>query len=93
MDNRKAVIILNKNEIALNRLKSIIGDELFRAVCDNLAGLQIYIKPYSLYSNMVERNNHIKEDRLSGADWDELTKKYRLSESRIKDIFYDRENA
>lgn len=87
------MIILNKNEIALNTLKGIIGDELFKVVCDNLAGMQIYIKPYTLYQNAVERNSHIKEDRLSGADWCDLAEKYNLSESRIKDIFYNRKNA
>lgn len=87
------MIILNKNETALNTLKSIVGEELFKTICDNLAGIRIYIKPYTLYQSIVERNNHIKEDRLSGADWLELTEKYNLSESRIKDIFYDREST
>lgn len=84
---------MNKNEAALNTLKSIIGDDLFRAVCDNLAGLRIYIKPYTLYQSHVERNNRIKEERLSGADWRDLAAKYNLSESRIKDIFYGRDGA
>lgn len=84
---------MSNNELALNTLKNIIGDELFKIVCDRMAGIRLYIKPYTLYQSIVERNNHIKEDRLSGADWCDLVIKYKLSESRIKDIFYDRDTV
>lgn len=81
---------MNKNEIALNGLKNIIGDELFKAVCNEMAGARLYIKPYTLYQTTVERNNHIKEEFLSGADVTDLAAKYDLSQSRICDIIYDR---
>lgn len=79
---------MNKNEIALNALRKIIGEELFREVCDKMAGVRIYIKPYTLYQSMVERNNHIKEEWLSGADLKDLASKYNLTVSRIQDIIY-----
>lgn len=79
---------MNKNEIALNALWKIIGEELFREVCDKMAGVRIYIKPYTLYQSMVERNNHIKEEWLSGADLKDLASKYNLTVSRIQDIIY-----
>lgn len=79
---------MNMNELLLNRLRGIVGEELFKAICDNMAGARLYIKPYTLYQSMVERNNHIKEDFLSGLNCDELAAKYNLSESRIKDIIY-----
>lgn len=79
---------MNKNEVALNALKSIVGEEMFKVICDNMAGARLYIKPYTLYQSMVERNNHIKEDFLSGLNLDELAVKYNLSQSRIQDIIY-----
>ena len=81
---------MSNNEQALNTLKNIVGDDLFKIVCDRMAGIRLYIKPHTLYQSMVERNHQIREDRLSGADWCELAIKYGLSESRIKDIFYER---
>lgn len=79
---------MNKNEVALNALKSIVREEMFKVICDNMAGARLYIKPYTLYQSMVERNNHIKEDFLSGLNLDELAVKYNLSQSRIQDIIY-----
>lgn len=79
---------MNKNEIALSTLRAIIGEELFREVCDKMAGVRLYIKPYTLYQSMVERNNHIKEEWFSGADVKDLAVKYRLTVSRINDIIY-----
>ena len=86
--NQKAGEILNKNEIALNALRLIIGEKLFREVCDKMAGARLYIKPYTEYQSLVERNNHIKEEWLSGADVKDLAVKYRLTVSRIHDIIY-----
>lgn len=79
---------MNRNELALNTLKGIVGDELFKVICDTMPGERLYIKPYTLYQSMVERNRNIKEDFYSGMDWGELAVKYSLSESRIKDILY-----
>jgi Mor family transcriptional regulator len=84
---------LNKNEQALNTLRTILGEELFKIVCDNMAGMRVYIKPYTLYQSMVERNYHIKEDFYSGVGVSALAAKYNLTESRIQDIIYDREGG
>lgn len=81
---------MNKNELALNALKKIVGDELFKVICDKMAGARIYIKPYTPFQSIVERNNNIKIDFLSGVDVPVLALKYDLSESRIQDIIYDR---
>lgn len=81
---------MNKNEFALNALKKIVGDELFKVICDKMAGARIYIKPYTPFQSIVERNNNIKIDFLSGVDVPVLALKYDLSESRIQDIIYDR---
>lgn len=81
---------MNKNELALNALKKIVGDELFKAICNKMAGARIYIKPYTPFQSIVERNNNIKIDFLSGVDVPVLALKYDLSESRIQDIIYDR---
>lgn len=81
---------MNKNELALNALKKIVGDELFKTICNKMAGARIYIKPYTPFQSIVERNNNIKIDFLSGVDVPVLALKYDLSESRIQDIIYDR---
>lgn len=81
---------MNKNELALNALKMIVGDDLFKVICDKMAGARIYIKPYTPFQSIVERNNNIKIDFFSGIDPPALAAKYDLSESRIHDIIYDR---
>lgn len=84
------VNLMNKNEIALKALNNLIGDEKYKAVCDSLAGTRIYIKPYTPYQTIVERNNNIKMDFLDGADLEDLAVKYELSISRIQDIIYQK---
>lgn len=81
---------MNMNELLLNKLREIVGENLFKVICDNMAGARIYIKPYNIYQSIAERNNHIKEDFLSGVDVPVLAGRYDLSESRICDIIYDR---
>ena len=81
---------MSLNDSLLNRLRFIIGDELFKAVCDDMAGARIYIKPYTPFQSNIERNNNIKIDFLSGMNSPALAVKYNLSESRIQDIIYDR---
>ena len=83
---------MSRNDVALNKLRSIIGDELYKIVCDEMAGLRPYIKPFTLYQSIVERDNTIREEFYSGASVEDLAVKNNLSESRIRDIIYSRKD-
>ena len=84
---------MTSNDFLLNRLRFIIGDELFKAVCDDMVGERIYIKPYTIYQSFAERNKHIREDFYSGATFPELVEKYKLQEHHIRKIINDRKAA
>lgn len=86
---------MSRNDELLNRLRFIIGDELFKVVCDDivLIGERIYIKPYTIYQSFAERNKHIREDFYSGVTFPELVEKYKLQEHHIRKIINDRKAA
>lgn len=86
---------MSKNDCLLQRLRFIIGDELFKEICDDveLIGERIYIKPYTPFQSFMERNKHIREDFYSGATFPELVEKYKLQEHHIRKIINDRKAA
>lgn len=79
---------MNKNEIALNTLKNIIGSSLFSEVCEKMSGCSLYIPSSS--RNKEERNKEIRFDFYSGLNYLQIAKKYNLSLSQIYKIIESR---
>ena len=71
---------MNKNELALNKLKSILGSSLYEQVCDELPGEDIHIPAFrGGFVTIEERNKAIRYEIWNGAPIQEVAKKYGLS--------------
>lgn len=89
---QKAGEILNRNEVVLNRLRAIIGDELFREVCFQMPGEDIHIPVFGNgFTSIKDRNWAIRQDVWKGKSILEASKKYELSQSQIYKILKSRE--
>lgn len=89
---QKAGEILNRNEVVLNRLRAIIGDELFREVCYQMPGEDIHIPVFGNgFTSIKDRNWSIRQDVWKGKSILEVSKKYELSQSQIYKILKSRE--
>ena len=83
---------MNRNEVVLNRLKAIIGDELFREVCYQMPGEDIHIPAFGNgFTSIKERNRAVRQDVWSGKSIFDTAKKYELSQSQIYNIIRNRE--
>ena len=89
---QKAGEILNRNEVVLNRLRAIIGDELFREVCFQMPGEDIHIPVFGNgFTSIKDRFWSIRQDVWKGKSILEVSKKYELSQSQIYKILKSRE--
>jgi Mor family transcriptional regulator len=71
---------LNKNEQALNTLKSIIGDSLFDEVCKQMPGEDIHIPMFrGGYVTIEERNKAVRDDYWNGLTIKQTAEKWGLS--------------
>lgn len=83
---------MNRNEVVLNRLRAIIGDELFREVCFQMPGEDIHIPVFGNgFTSIKDRNWAIRQDVWEGKSILEVSKKYELSQSQIYKILKSRE--
>lgn len=83
---------MNRNEVVLNRLRAIIGDELFREVCFQMPGEDIHIPVFGNgFTSIKDRNRSIRQDVWKGKSILEVSKKYELSQSQIYKILKSRE--
>ena len=83
---------MNRNEVVLNRLRAIIGDELFREVCYQMPGEDIHIPVFGNgFTSIKDRNWSIRQHVWKGKSILEVSKKYELSQSQIYKILKSRE--
>lgn len=83
---------LNKNEKALNTLKSIVGREVYEKLCDEMPGVNIRIPGLrGGFTSYKERNKAIREDMWNNVPMRDIAKKYGLSISHIYKIVENRE--
>lgn len=79
---------------ALNKLREIIGEEVYHTVIEELAGTTVYFPTITTNAEWVDkemRNQRLKEDFYSGKyEVADLARKYDLSISRIYKIIQNR---
>lgn len=76
---------------ALECLRTIIGEEKYSQVLEQLAGATVYFPENFEWSNKASRNDFIREDFYSGKyEITDLAKKYDLSISTIYKIIQKR---
>lgn len=84
---------MNSKE-ALRKLKSIIGDEAYQQVLEQMAGTTVYFPMASTnaeWMNKEQRNLILREDFYSGKyEVRDLARKYDLSISRVYKIIQGR---
>lgn len=79
---------MNKNELALNKLKSIVGAELYERICDEMAGTKFYIPAIrGGFASLSERNKAIREDMWNSVPIVDVIEKYGVSASTVYRIF------
>ena len=84
--------ILNRSETVLNRLRTIIGNELFREICYQMPGEDIHIPVFGNgFTSIRVRNQAIRQEIWKGKSILEVSKKYELSQSQIYKILKSRE--
>ena len=69
----------------LQRFYEIVGREKYEQVLDELGGNPLYINCKESYDR-AKRNRAIYEDYLKGMEYFELTSKYKLSMTMIRNI-------
>ncbi|WP_455505700.1 Mor transcription activator family protein [Gemmiger formicilis] len=83
---------MNKNELALNTLKSIIGASLYAEVCDKMPGIDIHIPAFrGGFVTIKERNQAIRREIYNNGEIPEVAEKYRLSQAQIYKILESRD--
>lgn len=76
---------------ALERLRSILGEEKYSEVINELAGATVYFPENHEWHDKTSRNEQIREDFYSGKfEIADLARKYDLSISRIYKIIQNR---
>lgn len=84
--SKKEVIALNKNERALNKLKSLVDADEYIKLLVMFAGETIYFPAAGTPKEKQERNREIIKARENGATVSKLTELYGLSDSQIRRI-------
>lgn len=83
-------ITMNSKE-ALDRIRLLIGDEMYTKVADELAGVTVYFPESSEWYDKEARNMQLKADFYSGKyEVCDLAQKYELSISRVYKIIQNR---
>lgn len=84
---------MNSKE-ALKKLKSIIGEEAYKEVVEQMAGATVYfpaLPSHAEWMDKEQRNISLKEDYYSGKyEVRDLARKYDLSISRVYKIIQGR---
>ena len=81
-----------KSKEALEKLKSIVGNELYEDVVKELSGMTVYFPSNYEWTDKSSRNDALKEDFYSGEyEIGDLARKYNLSISRVYKIIQHRE--
>lgn len=81
-----------KSKDALEILKSITGEEIFKKIAIELAGMTVYFPSDFEWKDKASRNVALKEDYFSGEyEISDLARKYNLSISRVYKIIQHRE--
>lgn len=81
-----------KSKDALEKLRLLIGDELYSEVTKELSGETIYFPSNYEWTDKRIRNDVLKEDYYSGEyEVVDLAKKYDLSISHVYKIIQNRE--
>ena len=82
---------MNSRE-ALEKLRSILGEEKYNEVVNELAGTTVYFPANAEWQDKMARNVQLREDFYSGQfEISDLAKKYDLSISRVYKIIQHRE--
>lgn len=84
--SKKEVIVLNKNERALNKLKSLVDADEYIKLLVMFAGETIYFPAAGTPKEKQERNREIIKASENGVSVSELIESYGLSESQIRRI-------
>ena len=81
-----------KSKDALERLRTIVGEEAYQKVITDLAGTTVYFPSNFEWQDKISRNSALKEDFFSG-DYEisDLARKYDLSISHVYKIIQQRE--
>ena len=77
---------MNKNERALNKLKSLVDTDVYIQLSVMFAGETIYFPAAGTRKEKQERNRMIRKDFYNGATVPELVNSYGISESQIRRI-------
>lgn len=78
---------MSKNELALNKLKNIIGAELYERICDEMPGTDFRIPALrGGFISYEERNKAVCEDMWNNMPMRDIAKKYGLSLNHIYKI-------
>lgn len=77
---------MSKNERSLNKLKSLVGAEVYVKLLNILAGETVYFPAAGTTNTKQERNRSIIEDYQEGRTYKELAELYGLSESQVRRI-------
>ena len=81
-----------KSKDALDRLKTIVGEDVYQKVVTELAGMTVYFPSNYEWQDKASRNLALKEDFFSGEyEISDLARKYDLSISRVYKIIQQRE--
>lgn len=77
---------MNKNVENLQKLKDIVGAELYNVINEQMPGEHIYFNKRSEYPSRRERDAAIKDDFFGGVSITELADKYGLTITSIYKI-------
>lgn len=81
---------MNRNERALNKLKSVVDHDVYLKLLVLLAGETVYFPSFGTHEDMEQRNENICSDYWEGKKISELVDMYGLSESQIRRIIKKR---
>ncbi len=81
-----------KSKDALDKIRHIVGDELYEDVVKELAGDTVYFPANYAWHDKASRNDSLKDDFYSGEyEVVDLARKYNLSISSVYKIIQHRE--
>ena len=78
---------MNKNEAALKSLKSIVGDTLYQAICEQMPGADLHIPALrGGFVSKAERDAALRIDFYAGMTAYQLADRYGVSVSQAYKI-------
>lgn len=81
-----------RSKDALNKLRQIVGEELYKQIVNELSGATVYFPANYECTDKLSRNDSLIEDYYNGGyEIGDLARKYNLSISRIYKIIEHRE--